>query len=113
MKNTKDFTTVVMEKKAMLEVLEALMEKLSSIEEDINKDWQPTGEKEQATSWDANIKESRLVWLDEDGKRTFEDTGRPCMKDCYDYLPKKNFTEQENAKLAAIEKVRDTLAALA
>ena len=113
MKNTKDFATLVMEKKATLEILEILMEKLSSLEDDYTKEWACTGETEQKTSWNRETEKSEKVWLDADGNRTFENTGVPCMVDCYDYMPKKEYTEKDKAQLEALNKVRETLASLA
>ena len=113
MKNTKDFSAVVMEKKEMLDILENLMTSLESLEENTRLEWRATGEKEQATRWNDEVSHSCPVFEDENGKRTFEDTGKPWMVDCYDNLPKLEFTDRDNARLAAIQRVRETLAALA
>ena len=113
MKNTKDFSAVVMEKKEMLDILETLMESLSSLEENTRLEWRATGEREQSTRWNDELKQTCPVFEDENGQHTFEDTGKPWMVDCYDNLPKLEFTDRDNARLAAIQRVRETLAALA
>lgn len=109
MKNTKDFATVVAEKKATLEVLEALMDKLSYEEEYVLLTYEKVGE-EQRKDADGN-----LLYIDGEGNRTTEPTDTKCMKDVY--ADRKRTPDELNdrdlAKIAAIEKIRETLAAMA
>ena len=112
MKNTKDFNTIIMEKKETLDVLESLLEKLSYLEDDARKEWGKVGTKQRERRNDATG-EYAPVYLDENGEETFEDTGRPKIVDDYDYIEKKEFTDRDKARFAAIDKIRDTLAALA
>ena len=109
MKNTKDFTTIVAEKKATLEVLEALMEKLSFEEEYVSLEYKKVGE-HQRMDEDGNP-----LFINEAGERTPLDTGKPAMVNDYDYVKKlaEELTDKDKAKLTAIEKIRETLAALA
>ena len=111
--NGKDFTMVVLEKKAVLEVLEELMEKLGSMEAATKEEYRATGELYQLTRWDDATEKRRPVYVDSDDKDTFEVTDNPRMTEKYDYLPKLEFTDRDNAKLAAIDKIRETLASLA
>ena len=111
--NTKDFTKVVMEKKEMLDILEQCMELLGRLDDDVRMEWRSTGEMEQLTRWNDETKHTELVYKDEDGKKTFEDTGVPFMTDKYDNLPKLDYSERDEARISAIQKVRETLAALA
>ena len=113
MKKTTDFAEVVMVKREMLDVLQECMERLDTIEREISLEWRSTGEQEQLTRWNKETDKSELVYLDDEGKRTFDNTGVPCMVDCYDNLPKEEYSDRDKAKLEAIEKVRQTLAALA
>ena len=113
MKKTTDFAAIVMEKKEMLSILQECMELLDRIDKDSRLEWRETGEVEQRTKWNDEERKSCPVYLDEDGKQTFEVTDTPCMVDKYDYLPKLTFTKEDEAKLSAIEKVKQTLAALA
>ena len=109
----KDFTMVVREKKEMLDVLEQCMELLGRLDEDVRMEWRSTGEMEQLTRWNDETRNTELVYKDEDGNKTFEDTGVPYMKEKYDNLPKLEYSERDEARIAAIQKVRETLAALA
>ena len=113
MKKTTNFTQVVMVKREMLDVLQEMMEKLDSMEQETKLEWRATGEQEQRTRWNDEINDCAPVFIGEDGKQTFEDTGKPWMVDKYDNLPKKEYSDRDTAKLEAIEKVRQTLAALA
>lgn len=113
MKKATDFTMVVMEKKQVLDILTDLMERLDRLDEDARLEWRATGEQEQRTRWNDETSNCDLVFMDEDGKQTFENTGKPWMVDKYDNLPKLEFSKEDEARLAAIEKVRQTLAALA
>lgn len=113
MKNTKDFAMVVMEKKERLDILEILMERLSNLEDDVRKEWGSTGKTEQLTRWNKEVEETQPVWKDENGEKTFENTGIPFMTDVYDYIEKKEYEPRDLARLEAIEKIRETLASLA
>ena len=110
--STKDFTAVVMEKKATLEVLEELMDKLSTIEENTRKEWGYVGEV-QKTRWCEAEDTILPVYLDEEGNETFEVTKAPKIVNDYDFIEKKEFTSQDEAKFRAIEKICETLANLA
>ena len=113
MKKTTDFAAIVMEKKEMLSILQECMELLDRLDDDARKEFRATGDQEQSSRWNDEEGKSCPVYLDEDGKQTFEVTDIPCMVDTYDYLPKLEFTKEDEAKLSAIEKVKQTLAALA
>ncbi len=111
----KDFNTMVMEKKALLDVLEDLMERINYLDDNARLEWRSTGKQEQATRWDRETDTERLVWKDADGKRTFDETitGEPYMVDVCDNLPKLDYSDRDLARLHAIELVRNTLADLA
>ena len=113
MKKTTNFTEVVMVKREMLDVLQECMEQLDRMKEEAKLEWRATGEQEQRTRWNDETEKCDPVFIGEDGKQTFEDTGKPWMVDKYDNLPKVEYSDRDKAKLEAIEKVRETLAALA
>ena len=107
MKNTtKNFEMVVKEKKATIELVEALMTTLSDKEK-----WQvcelvELGEV-QATDWN-----NRPLFLDEDGKRTTEDTGNPYMVQKTEYRLPANMDADQEATYNAINHLREVLADL-
>ena len=109
MKNTKDFAQIVAVKKATLEVLETLMEKLAYEEEYVLFDYRKVGEEPWLDDF------GNQMYYDEKGNRTSTITDKPAMKSIYDNVKKtdEEITERDKAKLAAIEKIRETLAALA
>lgn len=109
MAKTKTFNEVVMEKKATLDILEELMSKLNDFEEYKLTRTEETGE-EQGKDW-----EGHLLWLDENGKRTTEETDTPYMRTTYRRvrLTEDEMDEGDKAYAAALERVRDTLASLA
>lgn len=111
----KDFNAMVMEKKALLDVLEDLMERINDLEREARLEWRSTGKQEQAMRWNNELQKDCLVWKDADGKRTFDEsiTGEPYMFDVYDNLPKLDYSDRDLARLNAIELVRNTLADLA
>ena len=108
----KDFNTIIMEKKETLDVLETLLEKLSNIEDDARKEWGKVGTKQRERYNDATG-EYAPVYLDENNEETFENTGKPKIVYDYDYIEKKEFTDRDKARLAAINTIRDLLATLA
>lgn len=87
-------------KKAELEVLEGLHEKLDAMEHDILTEWAPTGEVEQAKDW----RTGELLWLDDEHTQ-------PKMRDVYGSMPKSldALEETERLKLQAINNLRDYL----
>lgn len=109
MKNTKDFTQIVAEKKATLEVLEALMEKLTYEEEYVLFEYKKVGEEPWLDDF------GNQMYYDEDGKRTSTITDTPAMRGKYENVRKSDdeMTDRDKAKLSAIEKIRETLASLA
>ncbi len=98
-----------MEKKATLDILEQLMDKLNDLEEYKLTRTEEVGE-EQGKDWDGN-----LYWLDENGKRTTENTGTPYMRTLYKTVKLKDeeMDDNDRAYAGALERVRDTLASLA
>ena len=112
MKNTKDFTAIVMQKKETLDILETLFESLARLEDDVRKDWGVVGTK-QKTKWSDEQGKSLPVYIDNNGQETFEVTDNPKIVDDYDYYEKKEFTDRDKARLASIEAIRETLANLA
>ena len=109
MAKAKNFNEVVLEKKATLDILEELMSKLNDLEEYKLTRNEETGE-EQGKDW-----EGHLLWLDENGKRTTEETGTPYMRTTYKTvrLTADEMDEREKAYASALETIRDTLATLA
>lgn len=108
--NTKDFSTLIMEKKETLDIIEDLLAILASKEEDCGKEWAKVGTK-QKKKWNGD--EDQLVWMDGEGNQTLENTGKPYMVDDYDYVAKAVLSDRDKARLSAIEKIRETLASLA
>ena len=107
MKETKDFKTIIMEKKATLDILDTLMSSLSYEEERVLFEYDKVGE-EQRTDDDGN-----LLYIDKDGNKTTEVTDTPAMRNVYGDVKKEKLDERDTAKLSAINKIRDTLASLA
>lgn len=109
MAKTKTFDEVVKEKKATLDILEELMDKLNWLEEYKLTRNEETGE-EQGKDYDGN-----LLWLDENGTRTKEETDTPYMRTTYKTvrLKEEEMDDTEKAYAAALERIRDTLASLA
>lgn len=110
--NTKDFATMVMEKKEILDVLETLMESLGRMEEDAHKTWGKVGTR-QKTKWSDEQGGSIPVYLDEDGNETFTVTDTPKIVDDYDYIEKPELDDRDKARINAINTIRETLASLA
>lgn len=107
MAKTKDFETIVLEKKATLDILERLMKELSSIEEYRLLEYVEDGE-EQKKDWDGN-----LLYRDGEGNSTTEDTGNPIMKTKYKQVRKTDLDKEDEAYISSLELVRETLANLA
>lgn len=111
----KDFSAIIMEKKERLDILDQLIGTLNNMELEAKKEWARTGTQSQLTRWCDETNQSELVWKDENGKKTFDQsiTGEPYMVDDYDYMPKTEYSDRDKARLEAIELVRNTLAGLA
>ena len=106
MKNNKDFSTIVMEKKELLNLVDRCMEELASFEKYRLCDAIEAGEK-QGTNW-----RGELLYLDDENKTTTEDTGIPYMEKIYEYRLPKDPTDIQKAQMLALEKIRETLADL-
>ena len=109
--NTKDFSTLIMEKKEALDIIEDLLATLATKEEDCGKEWAKVGTVQKKKWTDEGGYQS--VWMDDEGKQTLENTGKPYMIDDYDYVAKAVLDDRDKARLSAIEKIRETLASLA
>lgn len=107
-KTTKNFEDVIREKKAKLEIIEALMKLLNDKEEYYLKEYVETGKEHQRKDWSSG----KLLWLDENGERTTEETGKPYMEKEYDYVFKTELDEEDKAYQKVIDELRDTLASL-
>ena len=110
--NTKDFRSMVMEKKETLDILETLMESLGNMEEDAHRTWGKVGTC-QKTRWSDDQGRSLPVYIDEDGKETFIVTDIPKIVDDYDYIEKSELDDRDKARINAINTIRETLASLA
>ena len=83
----------------LLEVLETLMDSIETMERDTKCEWACVGkESEQSRNW----KTDELEWENEE--KTI-----PHFKNKYDYVNKEELTEDDRAKLRAIDKVKSTL----
>ena len=83
----------------LLEVLETLMDSIETMESDIKREWIYIGkDSEQSRNW----KTDELEWEDEE--KTI-----PRFKNKYDYVDKEELSEDDIAKLKAIDKVKSTL----
>ena len=106
----KNFKTTVQEKMALLEALENIMEVLDREQNYITHAWRDTGETKQATDWHDN-----LLWLDENGEKTTENTGTPKMIPVTEEY-NRDFSELEDyeqRKYTAYETIRKALEKLA
>lgn len=106
-KANRNFEEIVREKKAMLSLVESLLESLNSKEEYYLKEYVDTGKEHQRKDWNGN-----LLWKDANGNRTTEDTGIPYMEKEYKYVMKQHLDDEDKAYQSAIEHLRDTLASL-
>ena len=103
----KNFKEQIMEKKAMLALVESLMETLNSKEEYYLMEYVETGKEHQRKDWNGN-----LLWKDANGERTTEETDTPYMEKEYEYVMKETLDDEDKAYQSAIETIRDTLASL-
>ncbi len=100
----RNYKNIIAEKKAMMEVIERLLDELESIERYQICEQIKVGE-HQDTDWHGN-----LMYLDEDGKRTEEVTDIPYMVSDYEYRIPDSIDETTSAKYKAVCTLRDTLA---
>ena len=103
---TKNYKDIIIEKKAMIELVDRCLSELDSFEKYSLCDMVKTGE-HQMKDWGGN-----LLYKDEDGNRTTEVTGVPLMETDYDYRLPANMDEDMKAKYNALNKLRDILADL-
>ena len=91
--------TRIQEKRAQLEILQQLFDRLKSIEQDCLQSYERVGE-EQATDW----RTGELKWEDEE-KTVPKMTGK------YEYIPKsvEDMDDDEYAKYLAVDHIRTIL----
>lgn len=87
---------VIKEKKAMLEVLEVIMDRLDDERRYISQSFEKVGEEQKK---------------DENGNPMTDDVGEPIMKNVYDYVDIKpeDMSEDTRIKLDAIDKIQTAL----
>ena len=86
-------------KKEVISFIEVIFDVLDQKEENVRKDFLPVRDSdEQDTNW----KTGELLWEDEE--KTI-----PKMKKEYDYVEKPELTDEDKAKLEAIEVIRIAL----
>jgi len=95
-------TDMIKKKKAMLEALDDIFERISYSKKDLVEDYRRTGEKQQKTSYNKETKEYDPV---------FDEEGNPVMEDVWDYvtIPESELSEDKKAKLAAYTEIEKTL----
>lgn len=109
MKNTTNYKEIFAQKKALMEVIEDVLTDIEYRETSILRTYKEVGE-EQRTDKDGN-----KLYLDEYGERTTEVTDQPCMKAVYDEVMQdvSELDERDKAKYDAIQKIKETILALA
>ena len=86
-------------KKEVISFIEVIFDVLDQREDNVRKDYLPVRDSdEQDTHW----KTGELLWEDEE--KTI-----PKMKKVYDYVEKPELTDEDKAKLEAIEVIRTAL----
>lgn len=109
MKNTKiSVTETIAQKKAMLEMLENVIQDIEYRENAILTDYKAVGE-EQRKDNDGN-----LLYLDENGERTTEVTDKPAMRTIYEDVKRdpSELGEYDKPRYEAIMKIKDAVLAL-
>lgn len=109
MKNTKiSVSETIAQKKAMLEMLENVIQDIEYRENAILTDYKAVGE-EQRKDNDGN-----LLYLDENGERTTEVTDKPAMRTIYEDVKRdpSELGEYDKPRYEAIMKIKDAVLAL-
>lgn len=90
------------DKRATLDILEALMERLDILKKDRATEYGTTGETRPQTRWNRETHKTEEV---------LDDDGNPVMEDVWDQVPKKpeDLTDYDKAYLNAIEVIRKRL----
>lgn len=89
----------IREKKQMLDLLQKILSTLDSEENDTKMEYRATGKTEtQKKHW----KTGELLWEDEE--KTI-----PVYETKYDYVEKEEFSEDDKAKLEAINQIRTAI----
>lgn len=109
MKNTTNYKEIFAQKKAMMRELEDVLTDIEYREQSLLRDYREVGEV-QRTDSDGN-----LLYLDENDNRTTEVTDKPLMKTEYeDYMREPSqLDEEDRARFEALQKIKDTILALA
>ena len=103
---TKNYKELITEKKAMMEVIDKVMDELESYEHYYLCEPVKTAEY-QAKDYNGN-----LLYRDADGKRTTEVTDTPIMGYDLEYRLPENMDDFTKARVDALEKVRECLSEL-
>ena len=106
--NTNNFKATIEEKKAMLDMLQYVIEDIEYRENGILDHFVENGE-EQRTDKDGN-----LLYLDENGEKTTEVTDKPYMRTLYETVRRdpSELDEYDMPKYQALMKIKNAVLAL-
>ena len=101
MKDTKNTTAKLAQKKAQLTIIEKLMDALNDLKKDTTQEYKVVGkEDKQATNW----KTGELLWEDEE-----KTIPRYDNKWAYVEIPEEELTDEAKVTLQAIEEMKKKL----
>ena len=109
MKNTKiSVSETIAQKKAMLEMLENVIQDIEYRENAILTDYKAVGEEQRKDS------DGNLLYLDEDGNKTTEVTDKPSMRTIYEDVKRdpSELGEYDKPRYEALMKIKDAVLAL-
>ncbi len=109
MKNTKDYKEIFAQKKALLDVIEDVLSDIEYRETNLLRDYVADGQEPKTDS------EGRPLYKDEYGEKTTEVTDTPIMRTLYKEVQKdlSQLDESEKARYDALQKIKETILALA
>lgn len=106
--NTNNFKATIEEKKAMLDMLQYVIEDIEYRENGILTTYKEVGEEQRKDS------DGNLLYLDENNERTTEVTDKPCMKTNYETVKRdpSELDEYDLPKYQALMKIKNAVLAL-
>lgn len=106
--NVNNFKATIEEKKAMLDMLQYVIEDIEYRENGILQTYKEVGEEQRKDS------DGNLLYLDENNERTTEVTDKPCMKTKYETIKRdpSELDEYDMPKYQALMKIKNAVLAL-
>ena len=106
--NTNNFKATIEEKKAMLDMLQYVIEDIEYRENGILDRFVENGEEQRTDKY------GNLLYLDENGEKTTEVTDKPCMRTIYETVRRdpSELDEYDMPKYQALMKIKNAVLAL-